>query len=282
MNGSVTRDHLRSAGLVKVCVSVGIAGSMALAGCGSAARPPGNPGGSSTGVSSGAATPTAEPSRPPCADPTLAGRAVTYPNAAGATLTGYVLGTGRTGLVLAAQVGGTACSWLPYARTLAGRGYRVLAGNFSGEAGSTVKAGSRPSGDVAAGATYLRERGVTAVVLVGASRGGTAALVAAATLTPPVAGVLSLSGPAAYARESALTAVPTLTVPVLYVVAEGDSAFAGDARDLYAATPGTKRKLVVVPGSAHGYEFVLVEGAGSAEANAAIDGFLSTYAQPAA
>ena len=47
-------------------------------------------------------------------------------------------------------------------------------------------------------AAELRRRGADRLVLVGFSMGGTAAVEAAAEITPPVAGVISLSGPEEY------------------------------------------------------------------------------------
>ena len=228
-----------------------------------------------------AAAPSESVTLPTCGDTAQTRSAVSYRNETGATLTGYVLGTGATGVVLAAQAGDDACSWLAYARKLAERGYRVLAGNFVGEGGSTYITGGKPSGDVAAAARYLRSAGVANLVLIGASRGGTAAIVAGGLLTPPVAGVISLSSPEAYAGESALGAAPKLMVPVLYVVAADDAPFNTAAESLYKATGEQRRKLVTVPGGFHGEGLLLSGATGTAETTAAVDEFLAAYAPPA-
>jgi pimeloyl-ACP methyl ester carboxylesterase len=216
---------------------------------------------------------------PPCDEPTLADRGVAYPNAAGAKLTGYLLGTGRVGVVLAAQAGHDACDWLPYARQLADRGYRVLAGNYTGEGGSSYVDGAAPSADLLAAITELRGTGVTTVALIGASRGGTAALIAATVATPPVNAVVSLSAPGTYGGEDAFAVVPRLTVPVLYLVAERDGTFPAAAKLLHDATPGADRRLVSVPGSRHGASLV-VGGSENDEAARAVTAFLSRYAPP--
>jgi dienelactone hydrolase len=74
------------------------------------------------------------------------------------------------------------------------------------------------------------------IILVGASMGGTASLVAAHGIVPTVAGVASLSGPANYAGMDALTTVKSLTVPVLFMAAANDQAggfdFPADARTM--------------------------------------------------
>ncbi|WP_344407449.1 hypothetical protein, partial [Dactylosporangium fulvum] len=118
----------------------------------------------------------------------------------------------------------------------------------------------------------------TGVVLIGASRGGTAVLVAAAGLTPPPTAVVGLSPAPKYAGENALEAVPRLTAPVLYVAAAGDSGFPADAQAMYDATPGDKRKLAIVPGRLHGTAFVTIAAAGAQEAAAAVDAFLKAHA----
>ena len=216
------------------------------------------------------------------AKPLCAGAAVTdviVPTPAGARLTGYVIGTGGTGIVLAAQARSDACSWLTQAKALAARGYRVLAVNYSGEGGSTYVAGSMaPSGDVAAGAAYLRGAGATRIVLIGASRGGTAALVAAARDPALATAVISLSAPGYYDGENALDAAPNLRLPVLYAAATGDGTFADTAKGLHDATPDSRRRLVTVSGVAHGQ--ALLDAADGTPLKVAVSEFLAAHAPP--
>jgi pimeloyl-ACP methyl ester carboxylesterase len=215
-----------------------------------------------------------------CADPELNDKQVAFPGAGGSFLTGYVLGAGSTALVLAPQASANACSWLAYARQQATAGYLVLAFDFNGEGRSQRAPEATPSGDVLAAAAYARSRDATRVVLVGASRGGTAVLVAAARADPPVTAVVSLSAPGVYAGESAAQAAPKLAVPVLYVAATGDSAFADDARAMHDATADGRKRLAVVPGSLHGTALVTITAAGAPEAATAIGDFLKTHASP--
>ena len=112
-------------------------------------------------------------------------RASSFPAADGPT-TGVVLGRGRTGVVLGHQAGSDLCEWLPRARVLAKQGRQVLAFDF----GPSGKIGE----DMVAAAAELHRRGADRLVLVGSSMGGTAAIAAAAEVTPPVAGVISLRG----------------------------------------------------------------------------------------
>ncbi|MFG2043789.1 alpha/beta hydrolase family protein [Dactylosporangium sp. NPDC048998] len=219
-----------------------------------------------------------------CADPELNDKQVTFASQGG-YLAGYLLGDARAkvALVLAPQSGADACSWLGWAKQQAAAGYRVLAFDFNGEGRSVrgITGTFTPSGDVEAAAAYAREQGAVGVVLIGASRGGTAVLVAAARLMPPAAGVVSVSGVAEYMHENAVQAAPRLTVPVLYLVAKDDSRAADDARAMYDATPGERRTLSVIPGRGHGRGLVTEGSDGSAEASAAIAAFLTANAKPA-
>ncbi|GAA2340785.1 alpha/beta hydrolase [Dactylosporangium salmoneum] len=214
-------------------------------------------------------------------DTELDDKQVTFPTKTGAHLAAYVLGTGGVTLVLAPQASTTGCSWLSWAKRQAAAGYRVLAFDFNGEGRSTSADTGHNSDDVAAAAAFARTSGSTKVVLIGASRGATATLIAAAALKPPAVAVISLSGPSDYARESALQAVPGLTAPVLYVAAKGDSAFASSAQEMYDATPGQDRKLVLVEGRLHGTALLSVTAEGAPEATKAVDDFLRTAAPPA-
>jgi pimeloyl-ACP methyl ester carboxylesterase len=90
------------------------------------------------------------------------------------------------------------------------------------------------------------------VVLVGSSVGGTAALVAAASLRPPVAGVVSVSGAAVVLGLDARPAMPRLRVPALFMAARGDEGFASAARGLYGAAGARDKRLVVLSSAAHG------------------------------
>lgn len=198
----------------------------------------------------------------------------------GQGLGGLVFGTGRTGIVLSHQAGGDLCQWLPYGKVLAQRGYRVLAFDFPGSGSSTYATAELDEAVVSA-ATFLRADGATKVVLIGASMGGTASLAAAVEVSPPVAGVVSLSGPTTYNQTEAIDAAPKLAVPVLYVVAEDDDpSFVDSAYELYRLTPaGDPRKLVVLPSGGHGVE--LLNSDPKSPATPAVTTFLNAVAPPA-
>ncbi|MEV0458672.1 alpha/beta hydrolase [Catellatospora methionotrophica] len=169
----------------------------------------------------------------------------------GADLGGVILGSGKTGVVLAHQNGGDVCQWISYAFELAGKGYRVMAFDFGGFGVSTRGELDNPQ-QVAAAAAALRADGATDIVLVGASMGGTAVLVAAPTVTPPPVAVVSLSAPVLFGADAS-EAVPKLAVPVFYAAGEFESSFADAARELHGLTPKTTAKeLLIVPTDWHG------------------------------
>jgi len=251
---------------------------LALPGCTGQGRSAPRPTG---GASAPAAAPSSQPPTAPCQAAELAGTGVHFPDAAGATIAGYLLGTGPRAVVLAAQRRLDSCSFRAYASVLAARHYRVLAFDFAGEGDSTAAPAATPSGDVAAAVSYLRSLGVTTVVLLGTSRGATAAVVAAATVTPPVAGVVSVSAPAVFDGEDARAAAARLKVPSLYLAAASDPGYPDAARSLYDASRGSARRLLIVDGSRHGIALLSPADPDSTQATAAIDTFLTSVAPPA-
>ena len=112
--------------------------------------------------------------------------------------------------------------------------------------------------DIAAAVARLRVDGVTRLTLVGASMGGTAVLVAAARIRPPVDGVVSLSGPARYAGLDALKAVARSRVPVRFLADTKDGAFADDARKLYRAAAAPDKALRLFARGLHGQQLLVL------------------------
>ena len=147
--------------------------------------------------------PTPTSSQPPgaihpsCVQPDEQADVIKFRNAEGVRLIGVLLGDGQTGIVLGHQLRSSLCEWMPVARQLAERGYRVLAIDFGGFGESASATGRRTLvEDVAAAADQLERAGSTQVVLIGSSMGGTAVVSAATTVTAAVAAVVSLSATA--------------------------------------------------------------------------------------
>jgi alpha-beta hydrolase superfamily lysophospholipase len=178
----------------------------------------------------------------------------------GVRLIGVELGRGPRVVILAHQGASNLCIWLPYGRTLAARGYRVLVFDHrgfgsSGEA-SHWRRRSRVDYDVIGAVRTMRARGATSVVLGGGSLGGAAVLSAAALTTPPVNGVISFSSPSTFGFINPVAAVASFRVPALFLAAEGDAQFPDDARELYDHCASPEKQLAIVPGPVHGVPLV--------------------------
>ena len=215
----------------------------------------------------------------PCLRAAESSRVFRFTTGDGATLVGVVLGRGRTGLVLGHQLGSDLCEWLPQARAFAKVGYRVLVFDFAGFGDSQPGPDSRVDTDVVAATAQLRRRGADRIVLVGSSMGGTAVLSAATRIRPPVAGVVSLSGPSGYGGVDAEAAMARLRVPVLFVVGADDQPFREQARLMYRAARVADKRLLVVPGGGHGTSMVEF-GSDAPEVMAALRGFIADHTRP--
>lgn len=178
----------------------------------------------------------------------------------GTRLLGVRLGSGPAGVVLMHTRGLDLCSWLPYARELGASGLHVLAIDARGQGSSsdafTGPEATRRDLDFVGAVAELRRLGATSVVLAGSSMGGTSALGAAAAVDLPVAGVVSLSGPSTFGGIDGLAAVARLRAPVLFVAAAQDAQFAEDAVLLHERAAAPDKRLVIVPGGAHGTEML--------------------------
>jgi pimeloyl-ACP methyl ester carboxylesterase len=194
----------------------------------------------------------------------------------GAHLVGITAGSGKTGVLLLHQNGSDFCEWALYAQELAADGYRTLALSFRGFGSSRAprRVLGRLDRDVAAGVAALKRRGAGRVVVVGASMGGTAALVAAATLAPTPASVISLSAPATFGELNALRTVSKLRVPALFVAARGDGGSPADARALHARTHVRGSKLLLVAGGLHGVSLL---GSGPPRVRATLAAFIRLH-----
>jgi pimeloyl-ACP methyl ester carboxylesterase len=190
---------------------------------------------------------------------------VSYDDTDGNPVDAWFAGKGGTAVLLMHQADGDMCQWVPQAGELVKDGYRVLVVDSNG---SEVP-------EVVAGVAFLRAKGARRVLLMGASKGGTAVLEGAASVEPPVDAVVSLSAPEAYGTMDAISAVPRLTVPVLYMAAADDTQFADAAKALSKATKkAAENRLDIVDGPQHGVGML------TSESNqATVTDFLAKYAR---
>jgi alpha-beta hydrolase superfamily lysophospholipase len=204
---------------------------------------------------------------PAAAHACVKGEEVSFRAADGTRLVGHSFGGRkpgtRTAVVLAHMSVGDLCDWVPYARGLARQGVFVFPFDLRGHGLSAGRENHRRSaGDIAAAVREVRRLGARKVVVMGASLGGIAALVAAPSIRPAVDGIVAVSAPAAIAGQlNARPVVPRIRVPTLYVVSAQDQNppydFAADAQTLYDATGTAEKRLEVVPGTLHGTFLVM-------------------------
>ena len=100
-----------------------------------------------------------------------------------------------------------------------------------------------------------------------------APLVAAPSISAPVAGVASRSGPANFQGFNALAAAKQLTIPVLFMDARDSMFFPADAKAMYAACPSRHKQLLLLPGTDHGTQLLHYDVA--AQAQSALDAFVA-------
>jgi pimeloyl-ACP methyl ester carboxylesterase len=170
----------------------------------------------------------------------------------GASIAGVVLGAGRVGVVFAHSNNTDMCDWLPYGRVLASQGYTALAIDLNGYHASQASAGvpvdPKYDEDLSASVKVLRTHGVTAVFLIGEGIGGTAAVKAATEITPSVAGVIEVSGPAETLGMDAVAAARGLKVPLLCIASDIDEFLAGTRQIADAGVGAPEHQLLIVTG----------------------------------
>jgi pimeloyl-ACP methyl ester carboxylesterase len=203
--------------------------------------------------------------------PPVQERSVSFRTSDGLVLTGRLFGTGRVGIVLAHMIPADASSWYATARTLARDGYLALAFNFRGYDGSKgTKSTANAPIDLKAARDLLVQSGARTYALVGASTGGTAALVAASKLDPLA--LVVISPPLRFSGLDAVIAAGRLQRPVLLMASKDDQPAMQSLETLSRALPNPDTK--VFDGSAHGTNLLV----GHPEAVDALVTFLERYA----
>jgi pimeloyl-ACP methyl ester carboxylesterase len=224
-----------------------------------------------------------------CGAPHTKATLVRFKAADGTPLDGVMVGSGTAGVVLAHEYANDLCGAWPFANYLAKRGFRAFAIDmrcFGRSACPQGGAAGRVVDDLAAAAAELRHRGVTKVALVGASMGGSAALIAATRARPPVDAVVALSGEAnpttlLHLPLNARAAVPQLTVPAMFVVANLDQYTSVDeTRAMYQAAKNTDKHLLVLPSQFngfHGWQVLTNVGGGFSSTAATVAEFTAAH-----
>jgi len=174
-----------------------------------------------------------------------------FPTGDGLNLEARVWGEGETYVVLAHMRPANMTSWFDFARLLADEGYTALAFNFRGygQSESNDEAEFDVGTDVRAAVDAAFTDGADKVFVIGASMGGTGAVVAAASKN--VAGTVTLSAPDAFEGADATERVKAVKTPLLLIAADEDG---NAAEDAFAIAAKSKREpeVVVLSGSQHG------------------------------
>jgi len=195
-------------------------------------------------------SPTPPPSATLSPSPTpVPGEAVTFRTSDGVRIAGRLFGEGRVGVVLGHSIDGDQTEWWNFAEVVTDAGHAALTIDFRGycpgeDAGCSDDGSTRDAWrDLLAGATFLRERGVKEIVLIGASMGGTASVLAAAEARPRVSGVITLSAPTACCgMEVGRAVVGAIDVPMLFIAGrfDGEAPRSAQAFARWARTSGEK------------------------------------------
>jgi pimeloyl-ACP methyl ester carboxylesterase len=191
---------------------------------------------------------------------------VTFRSADGVRLAGRLFGNpdlARTGVVFAHMLPADQSSWFAFADRVAGEGYLALTFDFrgycpGGDAGCSEgdKNVSADATDLAAAVAFLRSRGVQTVAVVGASMGGTAALIVAADQGERIAAVITLSAPQSI---EGLVAGPDvlarISAATLFLAGEGDGA-AASAAQAFSDQAHAPSRVEIVTSDDHGTALV--------------------------
>jgi pimeloyl-ACP methyl ester carboxylesterase len=191
---------------------------------------------------------------------------VTFRSADGVELAGRLFGDtdrARTGVVFAHMLPADQSSWFAFADRVAGEGYLALTFDFrgycpGGDAGCSAgeRDASSDATDVAAAVAFLRSQGVETVAIVGASMGGTAALIVAADQGGRIAAVITLSAPQSI---EGLVAGPDvlarISAPKLFLAGAFDGTAAAAAQ-AFSDESRAPSRLEIVPSDDHGTDLI--------------------------
>ena len=151
-------------------------------------------------------------------------------------------------------------AWEPFAKELVENGYAALTFDFRGYG---ISPGNKNFGkldeDLAAAISYMMARDTARgasrpLFLIGASMGGTTALVVAAEAD--VAGVVSVSSPSEFQGQNATDAISRIVAPTILIAAEEDIAAMVSLEELETAAGSATS--ITYAGGEHGT--ALIEG----------------------
>ncbi len=151
-------------------------------------------------------------------------------------------------------------SWHEFAESISDEGFPSLTFDFRGYGESDdPREIELIDKDVEAAIDFLGDRGEERIILIGASMGGTAAVIVGSRRSE-TAGIAALSAPPVFMGLDSTEEVQSLAVPSLFMAAENDGSAAFSAEEFSDAArkAGSDSFLLVVPGRDHGTR--LLEG----------------------
>lgn len=194
---------------------------------------------------------------------------ITFETPDGVELSGRLFGPAdaQAGIVLAHMLPADQTSWYPFAERLAAQGYRVLTFDFrgycpGGDGGCSkgTKQVDAANVDLQAAVDRLRREGVHRVGIAGASMGGTAALIVAATDPAGIQAVVTLSAPQSIEGLTADQAtLAQIAGAKLYIAGLGDPSGAAASADALAAQSPQPVREEIVTSNAHGTDLLSSE-----------------------
>jgi len=161
--------------------------------------------------------------------------------------------------ILSHQYGADQSSWYDGAERLVAMGIAALTFDFRGFGASGGEEDPDTlATDVEAALTYARGLGYDRVLLVGASMGGTASIVAAGEDGTPegIDGVIALSAPIEFGALHAEDAAASMDVPVLLVAGEGDTSAIDSLKEFGETAQVPEDDQLVVASAAHGTDLL--------------------------
>jgi pimeloyl-ACP methyl ester carboxylesterase len=202
---------------------------------------------------------------------------VSFKTSDGITLRGHVFGSGGSWVILSHAFANDQSAWFPFAGELAGKRYHVLTFDFRGYGESDGnKQIDHGATDVVAALQYVRTQRPIRVVLLGASMGGTASFIVAAS--NPVDAVIGLSPPEEFRGMNAVSVANKVTVSALLLAGNEDDGSEQSASDLYNQLNPDHTRLDILTTSANGVGLLVSPVA--AQVRSDIYRFLGAVAPP--
>lgn len=196
------------------------------------------------------------------ATPDVPAEAVTFTTEDGIQIAATLFGDGDLAVLMLHMGKGVATGndqqdWHPFARRLAEDGYSVLTLDFRGRGLSGGKFENDPVVlDAQAGLEFLRQRGFTRFVCLGAGIGGTTCMVLAVTEQPEGLIVLSSSLAAGPTNQVAEGDLVKFSMPKLFSYGENDGLGFPEAMDKIYRRAAEPKELVTCDSAAHGSDLL--------------------------